>query len=423
MTADPGMRAARRMIAFHTLASFGLGLVFPFTAIYLTGQSGFGTGGAALYYAGAGGANLAVAVLLAARPTRLSDHALAALGTGLSIAGYLMLSQARSVPMVVIAAVCNGAGQGCFLAAVVPIVNTLVPRSRRREVFSRRYQALNVSLALGAVVGGLIASVVGRETLPWLFVAQAAMYLPLTAMLVRGARGSARQEPDAIGPVSDGRPNPGGVPLRSLIGMVAAVALFQLGAYMFGYSQFEATAPLVADRLLGTGLFVVSMMLAVNVAVISIAQGRMTKALTRRPETFGLRVAVLLWLAGFVVAAITSAGARPWQITGLMGYAVLFGLGECAYSCSFHPWLISAVPERELTRASALVNSMMGVGLFVGPSLGVALVGVGRAPLVWVVLAGCCGVVLLTVRDRRPALAFAVGQGRADARSREGVVG
>jgi hypothetical protein len=31
------------------------------------------------------------------------------------------------------------------------------------------------------------------------------------------------------------------------------VSLFQFGVYLFGYSQFEATAPLVTDRLMHIG--------------------------------------------------------------------------------------------------------------------------------------------------------------------------
>jgi len=86
---------------------------------------------------------------------------------------------------------------------------------------------------------------------------------------------------------------------------------------------------------------------------------------------------------------------------------VLFALGECAYSCSFHPWLISVVPDSELTRANALANSMMGIGQFAGPSIGVGLALSGSAPLVWLGLALCCTVVtVLTglLAARRPPL-------------------
>jgi len=400
---EAGVRMAYRIIAFHTLASFGWGLVFPFTAIYLAGKPGIGPGSAALYYAGAGSANLLIAIVLATVPKRLPDNALAALGTVLSVLGYLTLSMAKNVPMVLAAALGNGIGQGCLMAAIIPIVNSLIPPDRRRDIFARRYQCLNVALALGAVVAGGCAAVIGRRMLPLLFVGQAVAYLPLAALLASRAIRDFRTAriTQRLSRAETEQPRPA-TPIRVLIGMTAAAALFQLGAYIFGFSQFEATAPLVADRLLSTGLFVVSLMLAINVAVILLLQKAITKWLKQWNEATGLRRAMEFWIAGYLIAAASSAAPRPLQLAGLLGFAVLFGVGECAYSCSFHPWLIQLTPNGELTRASALVNSMMGIGMFTGPAFGVALVSLGHAPLVWASLALCCvGVVLVTGRRSR----------------------
>jgi MFS family permease len=101
------------------------------------------------------------------------------------------------------------------------------------------------------------------------------------------------------------------------------------------------------------------------------------------------------------VGALTFA-PPPLPLAGLLLYGVLFALGECAYSCSYHPWLISKVPDAELMRANALSNSMMGIGLFFGPSIGVVLVGTGSASVVWLTLGTLCGLVgVTTVRRRR----------------------
>ena len=68
--------------------------------------------------------------------------------------------------------------------------------------------------------------------------------------------------------------------------------------------------------------------------------------------------------SGYLVVGMLAYAPPPVRLAGLLLYGVLFALGECAYSCSYHPWLISKVPDAELMRANALSNSMMGIGLF-----------------------------------------------------------
>ena len=153
------------------------------------------------------------------------------------------------------------------------------------------------------------------------------------------------------------------------------MSLFQFGVYMFGYGQFEATAPLVADKLMHIGLGWISVLVAVNVAVIVAAQKWVTASLERHAEVVGLRIAIGLWVAGHLVVGALTFSPPPLPLGGLLLYGVLFVLGECAYSCSYHPRLIFKVPDAELMRANALSNSMMGIGLFFGPSIRVVLVG------------------------------------------------
>jgi hypothetical protein len=180
-----------------------------------------------------------------------------------------------------------------------------------------------------------------------------------------------------------------------------AVSLFQFGVYLFGYSQFEATAPLVTDKLMHIGLGWISVLIAVNVAVIVTAQKWVTRLLEPHAEVIGLRVAITLWVAGYLMVGVLTFAPPPARLAGLLLFGVLFALGECAYSCSYHPWLISRVPDAELMRANALSNSMMGIGLFFGPSIGVGLVGTGSASVVWLTLGALCGLVGISTAQRR----------------------
>lgn len=400
-------RAAGWLIAVHGFSSFCYGLVYPYTAIYLADRPGVGTGGVALYYGVSGAANLAVALVLASGFVRLPRIALAVAGNLLSSVGYVALAFVSGLAAVGLAAAATGIGQGCFLAAIIPIVNSLVHADERRRVFARRYQVLNGTLAAGSLVAGLIASALSRDAIRYFILVNAAGYLPLVAtLLLYRSTARAGEQARSVGQATgDGR----GLSIGLLMKASLAVAVFQFGVYLVGYSQFEVTSPLVVDKLMHAPLAWVSVLIAVNVVVIVIAQSAVTRLLEPRPVVFGLRAAVALWVGGYVLAGATAVIPMPGPLAGLLAFAVLFALGECAYSCSYHPWLISRVPEQDLTRANAFSNSMMGIGMFAGPAIGVGLVGTGNAPLVWLALAALCVTVgLTTVRLRRP-----VGSGRS----------
>ncbi|MEV1048926.1 MFS transporter [Streptomyces sp. NPDC049916] len=418
-------RSVNRILVLHGLSSFCYGMVFPFIGIHLAAQPDIGTSGVAVYYGVSGVANLSVSLLLASAAVRLPRHALGITGLLLWLSCFLLLTQGETLVTVVAAAVLGGAGQGCFMAAIIPIVNSLVPPEERRAVFARRYQILNATLAAGSLLAGLVLTVFSRDAITWLLVANAAGYLPVALALALARKVPEIRETPEGGTTPDAEETPGGgaspepatpaVPEPAgrpaapaaralgtgmLIRATLGAALFQFGAYLIGYSQFEATAPLVADQLMDTGIGWISVMLTLNVVVIVTTQRPITKLLERFPEEYGLRIAVGLWAVGLLVAGFTAFGPQPVQLSGLLAYAVFFALGECAYSCSFHPWLISRVPDRELTRASALCNSMMGVGMFIGPAIGVALISLDHAAWVWLPLAGLCALVGLTTLRR-----------------------
>ena len=408
---------ARTLIALHGVANLGFGAVLPFTAVYLSGLPDVGPLGAALYYVCVGMANLVVAAVLTGGLVRPRTPWLGTVGAVLAIFGCLLLAGADTRPTVLAAALANGAGQGCFMAAIVPMLNAATPESHRRRLFARRYQVLNFSMAVGALIAGATSSLIGREVFPWLYVGQAAVIVPLGLVLAWAIpRTPSTSPPAGADPVETDPAHPGptgtdsadahpatALPLRQLVRLAGGPTLFQFAGYAFAFSQLESTVPLVTDRLLHAGTLTVSLLIALNVVVIIVAQGAVTRRLESSTERHGLRIAVLLWIAGFGLAALTALGSAWSAIAGLAGFIVLFSLGECAYACSFHPWLISRVPQSELTRASALTNAAMGVGLFTGPALGVGLVVSGSAPLVWACLALCCTAALRTVHETAPA--------------------
>ncbi|GHH35689.1 MFS transporter [Streptomyces candidus] len=401
--------AADALILLNGVSTFGSGLVYPYTALYLSDLPAMGTAGVSIFYGAAAAANLVTAGVLAAgwltpRPTRLGLA-----GTLMLAVGFLATAAAGSLTALFVAVLFIGCGQGCLLVSMVPVLSTLTPPEQRRSVFARRYRAINVGLGLGAVVAGLTTGFFATAVVPWLFVANALSYLPLAYAFHRLRARERREEAGAAERRASAAPGGEAVGASSgaaggrlkWLGAAGALAvLFQLGAYLFGHSQFEATSPLVAVRLMGIGLGTVSALLLVNTAVVALGQGWVTRLLSSRDETFGLRTAVLLWVAAYVVAMGSSFGPLPLRYAGLLLFAVVFALGECAYSCSFHPWLIGSVEPKDVTRISALASGAMGIGTAAGPSIGVALTLTGEASVVWLGLASFCLLLLFTLGRR-----------------------
>jgi predicted MFS family arabinose efflux permease len=400
---NPGGRrftTADALIWFNGLSAFGSGLVYPYTALYFSGHPGIGAAGVGIYYGASAAANLATTAVLATGRVRTPPVVLGLVGTLMLATGFLGTATAASQALLAVAVVFIGCGQGCLLVAMVPVLTALIPVDQRRTVFARRYRAINLGLGLGAVVAGTATGVLALSVVPWLFVCNALSYLPLAYAFhrIRGHRAATAESTAeaAAGETAGDR-------WRWLWGAGALAVAFQLGAYMFGHSQFEATAPLVAVDLMGIGLATVSGLLLVNTGVVVFAQSWVTKALSGRSEAFGLRVTVVLWALAYATAALAAFGDLPVRYAGLAVFAVVFALGECAYSCSFHPWLIGSVDQRHMTRMSALASGAMGVGTAVGPSVGVALTLLGDATAVWMSLASFCLLLLCTIHTRRAA--------------------
>ncbi|MFF1920720.1 MFS transporter [Streptomyces sp. NPDC058221] len=408
----PGRRltAADRLILLNGVSTFGSGLVYPYTALYLSELPEMGAAGVSVFYGAAAAANLLTAAVLATGWIKPSPARLGFTGTLMLAVGFLGTAAAGSLTALFAAVLFVGCGQGCLLVSMVPVLSSLTSQDQRRSVFARRYQAINVGLGLGAVVAGLTTGFFTTSAVPWLFVANALSYLPLAYAFHR-LRARERREEVRVAEVRvaereetvEAREAAGG--RLKWLGTAGALAvLFQLGAYLFGHSQFEATSPLVAVRLMGIGLGAVSALLLVNTAVVALGQSWVTRLLSSRDETFGLRAAVLLWVAAYAVAMGSAFGPQPVRYAGLLLFAVVFAIGECAYSCSFHPWLIDSVEAKDVTRVSALASGAMGIGTAAGPSIGVALTLTGEAFVVWLSLASLCLLLLLTLGRRRVAV-------------------
>ncbi|MBL1118929.1 MFS transporter [Streptomyces sp. 110] len=399
------------------LSSLGNGLCFPFTSIYISQLLGLGGRAAGGYFIAMAAASFAAALAGGPLADRGSPHRVGALGGAALAVGYALLAPAGSVALVLASGVCVGAGFGLFYASIVGIVDTAVPESGRRSAFAIRHIVNNAGIGLGSVAAGLAlhgaATPVGA--LRWLYLANGLAALPLIAVIL-GVR--PRAEPTTGGPADHAaephtgsrgeapgsgkgrggdrtppKPSGAGPTYRTLL-RARPMALLILAQALFaivGFTQIEATVPLLMHDRMAVTLGWVSAVVAANSFALIALQPLLRRRLERLPETVSLAAGPVLWTGAFgcgLGAALAGEAAPAAVRYGLLlAFAVIFAAGELMYSSAFYPLLLRWSGEAAVGRASALASLAWNLGTASGPPIGLFVVANASATGGWLALA------------------------------------
>ncbi|MFJ4797271.1 MFS transporter [Kitasatospora purpeofusca] len=409
-----GQPDGRPGTGFHGLmaallaSSAGIGLVFPLTSIYISDRLGLGGTGAGTYFVAMAAAGCAAAVLGGPRADRGSAAAVGAVGTTSLVLSYALLGAAGGSLPVTASGLLAGVGYGLQYAAITGVVTALVPAAGQRRAFVLRHVMTNAGMGLGATGGGLLLAA-GRPagTLPWLYEAAAAASVPLAVLflLVHRRRRAAPATPATPdGDAADREPDPPGY--RTLL-RSRPIALLMLAQALFataGFTQIEATVPLLLHHGMGIGLAGVSAVTAGNALVLLLLQHPVARRLEGLAEEAALIAAPLLWCAAFGAGALATATDGTARTALLAAFAALFAIGEIAYSSAFFPLLVRFSGPASLGRGSALSSLAWSTGTAVGPPLGIAVVTATGTGTGWLALAaGAAAVLAVTLLLHRAA--------------------
>ncbi|MCM3810003.1 MFS transporter [Streptomyces sp. DR7-3] len=374
------------------LSSLGNGLCFPFTSIYISQLLGLGGRAAGGYFIAMAAASFAAALAGGPLADRGSPHRVGALGGAALAIGYALLAPADSVALVLASGVCVGAGFGLFYASIVGVVDRAVPESGRRAAFAIRHIVNNAGIGLGSVVAGLALH--GADTpvgaLRWLYLANGLAALPLIAVIL-GVRPRTRPAPGNR-PATAER-SEAGPTYRTLL-RARPMALLILAQALFaivGFTQIEATVPLLMHDRMAVTLGWVSTVVAANSFALIALQPLLRRHLERLPETVGLAAGPVLWAIAFgcglgaALAGETAPAAVRYGL--LLAFAVVFAAGELMYSSAFYPLLLRWSGEEAVGRASALASLAWNLGTASGPPIGLFVVAHASAAGSWLALA------------------------------------
>ncbi|PNG97678.1 MFS transporter [Streptomyces malaysiensis] len=374
------------------LSSLGNGLCFPFTSIYISQLLGLGGRAAGGYFIAMAAASFAAALAGGPLADRGSPHRVGALGGAALAIGYALLAPADSVALVLASGICVGAGFGLFYASIVGVVDRAVPESGRRAAFAIRHIVNNAGIGLGSVVAGLALH--GADTpvgaLRWLYLANGLAALPLIAVIL-GVRPRTRPAPGNR-PATAER-SEAGPTYRTLL-RARPMALLILAQALFaivGFTQIEATVPLLMHDRMAVTLGWVSTVVAANSFALIALQPLLRRHLERLPETVGLAAGPVLWAIAFgcglgaALAGETAPAAVRYGL--LLAFAVVFAAGELMYSSDFYPLLLRWSGEEAVGRASALASLAWNLGTASGPPIGLFVVAHASAAGSWLALA------------------------------------
>ncbi|WP_156178591.1 MFS transporter [Saccharothrix sp. ST-888] len=411
-TPPPGTEPTAERLGglFHALmagllvSSAGIGLIFPLTSIYISDQLGLGGSGAGRYFVAMAVAGCAAAVIGGPRADRGGAAPVGAVGTSALVLAYALLGVAHGSAPVLASGVLAGIGYGLQYAAITGVVTALVPAARQRRAFVLRHVMTNVGMGLGAAAGGLLVADAARSaaTLRVLYEVSAAGSLPLTAVFLVVHR---RRRARPADPRPEAAPQ-GGDRYRELLRSrpLALLLVSQALLAAAGFTQIEATVPLLLHHGMGIGLTGVSAVTACNAFALLVLQHPVGARLERLVEATALVAAPVLWCAAFGAGALaTAAGSGPVRTALLVAFATLFALGEIAYSSAFFPLLVRLSGPASLGRGSALSSLAWSAGTAAGPPVGIAVVTATGTTAGWLALAAgavlVCAVTLLLRRS------------------------
>lgn len=374
--------------------AFGNGVVLPFLLIYLHNVRGIPFGLAGLAAAEQSAAALAsgfVAGTLADRvgPKRVLFGAL----TVMTVA-FAFMPAIHTAGQAFAVYGFWGLGSGSFWPAQSALLAGLTPAHRRAPAYALQRLAMNLGVALGGVVAGLIATVRHPGSFTTLFVIDCATFVAYMLVLTRVRSPNLHEE--RLGgswrAVARDRVFTVFTVLNAAF-MAAAIALM-----VELLPAFAKNVTRVNERQVG-------IVFALDAVGIALFQLPVVKLAEGRSRMRGLALMGMLWALSLLAVWGAGEWARTTAAFVVLAAAMLvFAIGECLHGAIHAPLSVDLAPPQLVGRYVAAASLSWQVGWIIGPAGGGFLLQ--HAPLVlWPVAAGvnvACAAAALVLERRLP---------------------
>jgi MFS family permease len=374
--------------------AFGNGVVLPFLLIYLHNVRGipFGLAGSAAAVQSA--AALASGFLGGTLSDRVGPKRVLLGALVVMTIAFALMPLIRTAWHAFAIYTLWGIGSGSFWPSQSALLAGLTPATRRAPAYALQRLAMNLGVALGGVVAGLIASVARPGTFTVLFAINCVTFVGYMLVLAR-VRSPELHEGSLGGSwraVLRDRVFTTYTLLNAAF-MTAAISLVvellpAFGKNVSGISEKEVGIVFALDAV-GVVVF--------QLPVVKLAEGR------RRMRGFALMGT--LWAATLLGVWAAGSWTRATAAFGILaGVMLVFAVGECLHGAIHAPLSVDLAPPQLVGRYLAAASTSWQIGWIVGPAVGGFLLQ-HRPLLLWPIAAGVnlvCAAGALALEPRLP---------------------
>ena len=361
------------------LNKFGT-FVLPFLAIYVT-RLGYTTAQAGIPIAAYGVGTLVASLLGGHLADRIGRRKTIVLSMASAAGAMIWLSQARSLPEIVVLSGLAGLTGELYRPASSALLADLVPAGQRVTAFAAYRMALNAGFAFGPATAGLLA----KTSFTWLFVGDAVSSILFGLVAWFGLPAGLRIEraansfSETLWVLRNDR--------RFLQVMVSSLVVGLVFVQVFSSMSLAITSSGFSPAVYG---FVISL----NGALVVLFELPITTITGRFPARRVMAIGYLLIGVGF------ASNALPRTIPMLVFTTVLFTVGEMISMPVSGAYVADLAPEHQRGLYMGLYGLTWSIAFVCGPSLGLWLFS--NSPIVLWSACGLLGILAAMIVSTRP---------------------
>ncbi|HZS24684.1 MAG TPA: MFS transporter [Gaiellaceae bacterium] len=340
--------------------AFGNGVVLPFLLIYLHNVRGIPFGLAGLAAAGQSAAALASGFLAGTLSDRIGPKRVLLGALVVMTVAFALMPAIRVAWQAFAIYGLWGLGSGSFWPAQSALLAGLAPPHRRAPAYALQRLAMNVGVALGGVVAGLIASVRDPGSFTVLFAVDCATFVAYMAVLslVRSPQLHEERLGGSWRAVARDRVFTAFTVLNAVF-MASAIALM-----VELLPAFAKNVTRISEREVG-------IVFALDAVGIALFQLPVVKLAEGRRRMRGLALMGTVWAASMLAVWAAGEWTRATVAFGILGAAMLvFALGESLHGAIHAPLSVDLAPPQLVGRYVAAASLSWQVGWIVGPAGG-----------------------------------------------------